>query len=98
MSPWAKDQVELSNLLFEIGRKDWASDPAGAVDPNMCDLILWSGLLAPYFLMPRLQLKGHGPLGAHTLLQWPIASETAKPRPPAREFAPLRFEPGERDR
>src|ERR1700694_5288528 len=26
MSPWAKDQVELSNLLFEIGWEDWASD------------------------------------------------------------------------
>src|SRR5258708_19695328 len=25
-SPWAKDQVELSNLLFEIGWEDWASD------------------------------------------------------------------------
>ncbi len=25
------------------------------------------------------------------MLHWPIASETAKPRPPAREFAPLRF-------
>src|SRR5216684_8760077 len=26
MSPWAKDQVELSNLLFEIGWEDSASD------------------------------------------------------------------------
>src|SRR5713101_7066886 len=26
MRPWAKDQVELSNLLFEIGWEDWASD------------------------------------------------------------------------
>jgi hypothetical protein len=26
MGPWAKDQVELSNLLFEIGREDSASD------------------------------------------------------------------------
>ncbi len=41
--------------------------------------------------MRSLRLKGHGPLGAPTLLHWPIASETAKPRPPAREFAPLRF-------
>jgi len=43
-------------------------------------------------------LKGHGPLAAPTLLHWPIASETAKPSPPTREFALLRFEPGERDR
>jgi integrase len=39
-----------------------------------------------------------GLLGAPTLLHWPIASETAKPRLPAREFAPLHFEPSERDR
>ena len=26
MSPWSKDQDELSNLLIEIGWEDWASD------------------------------------------------------------------------
>ena len=97
MSPWAKDQVKLSNLLFEIGLGGLSVGPAGTVDSAMCDLILWSGLWLRTFLMPSLRLKGHGPLGAPTLLHWPIASETAKPRLPAHEFAPLRFAPGERD-
>src|SRR3982074_3531845 len=35
MSPWAKDQVELSNLLFEIGLGGLSVGPAGTVDPAM---------------------------------------------------------------
>src|SRR5713101_9221394 len=35
MSPWAKDQVEPSNLLFEIGLGGLSVGPAGTVDPAM---------------------------------------------------------------
>src|SRR5260370_4795944 len=35
MSPWAKDQVELSSLLFEIGWGGLSVGPAGTVDPAM---------------------------------------------------------------
>ena len=40
ISPWAKDQVELSNLLIEIGWENWASDQrALSIQPVRADLM-----------------------------------------------------------
>jgi len=71
MSPWAKDQVELSNLLFEIV---WGIErQTSGHCRSLCEIDLVERMLAPYFSDGQV-IEGRGPLGA-TLLHWPIASE-----------------------